>query len=291
MLTMASAPGPALADWRQEMGTFRIGIAKREGERLDPERFEQFREAVSVALSMPVEIFQANSATALIDAQASSRIEYSILTALGYATAYTLCECVEPLVAPVSATGAIGIRSVLLADPARVGEIADLAEIRIALGPENALGGDILPAAEFTWQGKPLAASGLDVVRAESAEDALRMFAEGEVSAVFTWRYVSRSGNTPGDFGPYSRFPGLGKDRYDVLWQSGPVRFGPHAVRRNLPAEARVALRRLLLSLEEEAPLVFDAVSPALGGGFEAVTHADYRTALNAVTSISNAER
>lgn len=277
---------PVSADWREDLGTFRIGIAMRHGESYPPGRFEEFRKAVSETLAMPVEIFQARDALALIDAQASSRIEYSVLSAMGYATAYELCECVEPIVAPVSGNGASGIRSILLADSARAARIGDLAQETIAAGPAGALAGDVLPMAGFLWRGKPLADSGLDIVMAPGVTEALEMLSDGRVAAAFLWEYVRPGAATSFDGGPRERLAEMSDARYGVLWRSRPVRFGPHAIRRDLPSEAKAALRRMLLSLDEDHPLAHDAISPLLGGGFEAAAHDDYRTVLGLVPAV-----
>jgi phosphonate transport system substrate-binding protein len=277
---------PAFAGWRSDMGTFRIGVAMQNGERYRPEQFEGFRKAVSDALQMPVEIFQARDAAALIDAQATSRIEYSILSALGYATVHDICECIEPLAAPVNRDGATGVRSVLLADRTRVAQIAQLAAVRVAVGPTNSLGGDLLPAAGFTWQGRKLDESALDLVEVSTTGEAMRMLAAGDVGAAFGWEYVRQGSALSASGGPSDYASELSGSDIEILWRSEAIRFGPHAVRRNLPAEAKTALRRMLLALDERAPLVYDAVSPALGGGFEPASPDDYRSAIALIETL-----
>ncbi|TCD16369.1 phosphate/phosphite/phosphonate ABC transporter substrate-binding protein [Oricola cellulosilytica] len=277
---------PASADWREDLGTFRIGIAMRNGESYPPGRFEEFRKAVSETLAMPVEIFQARDALALIDAQASSRIEYSVLSAMGYATAYELCQCIEPIAAPVSTSGASGIRSILLADKARAARTVDLGKVTIAAGPAGALGGDLLPTAGFFWRGKALAESGLDIVMTPGITETLEMLVDGRVAAAFLWEYVRPGAATSFGGGPKARLAEMSDAQYGVLWRSRPVRFGPHAIRRDLPSEVKTALRRMLLSLDEDRPLAHDAISPLLGGGFEAAAHDDYRTVLGLVPAV-----
>ena len=66
---------PAFADWRDDLGAFRIGVVTQNGRNYDQRRFEEFRKIVSETLSLPVEIFQARDAAARIDAVATSRIE------------------------------------------------------------------------------------------------------------------------------------------------------------------------------------------------------------------------
>lgn len=278
---------PALAgDWRAETGTFRVGVVAGDGGNGAPRRLEGFRALVSDALSMPVEIFPARDASALIDAMATSRIEYGIFSALGYATVFELCECVEPVAAPVSRDGASGMRSVLIADAARVPRLADLAKLPVAVGPENSLSGDILPSAGFRWQGRSLAESELDLVPAETTQESLRLLADGEVAAAFLWEYVRPGSAAVFENGPRAYLDELSPGEFAVLWRSQAIRFGPHAVRRNLPSEAKAALRRMLLGLARTDPPVYDAVSPALGGGFEATVSDEYRSAAALVSAI-----
>lgn len=284
-IVLCALPASA-ADWRAETGTFRIGFVMRNDEAGARRRLEGFRTLVSEALSMPVEIFAARDASALIDAMATSRIEYGVFSALGYATAFELCECVEPVAAPVNRDGASGMRSVLIADTARVSRITDLAGLPIARGPENSLGGDLLPSTGFRWQGRPLAEAGLDFVPAETTQQSLRLLADGEVAAAFLWEYVRPGSPAVFADGPRAYLDELSPDGFAVLWRSEAIRFGPHAVRRNLPSEAKTALRRLLLGLARTDPAVYDSVSPDLGGGFEATVADEYRSATALVAAI-----
>lgn len=287
VVVIALSAYPVWADWRGETGTFRIGVVMQEGESYASRRLEGFRALVAEALSMPVEIYPARDASALIDAMATSRIEYGIFSALGYATAFELCECIEPLAAPVNSDSASGMRSVLIADTARVSRIADLADLPVAFGPENSLGGDFLPSTGFRWQGKPLADAGLRLVPVRTTRESLRLLADGEVAAAFLWEYV-RPGS-PAVFvdGPRAYLEELSPDGFSILWHSQAIRFGPHAVRRNLPSDAKSALRQMLLGLARTDPAVYDSVSSGLGGGFEATVSDEYRSAVALVAAIA----
>ncbi|MEM9575043.1 MAG: PhnD/SsuA/transferrin family substrate-binding protein, partial [Pseudomonadota bacterium] len=144
---------PAYADWRQDMGVFRIGIATKDGEPFKEGALEGFRVQASQALAMPVEIFQARDASSLIDAAASSRIEYAILSSLSFVTLDLTCDCALPIAAPTSADGATATRSVLIVDAEEVVSLQDLAGKRLAMGPESSLTGSILPTAQFSLDG------------------------------------------------------------------------------------------------------------------------------------------
>lgn len=287
IVAMVLATGPAAADWRQDLGTFRVGFAAAGGVPVPVDRYEAFRKAVAETLGMPVEIVPERDAPALIDAVASARVEYAVLSALGYATAREMCGCVEPVAAPVNTDGATAFRSILLARAGEAERAADLDGKKVGIGPAGSVAGDMLPASLFRFDGKSLGGSGLDLVRIETARDGLDRLASGEIAALFTWEFV-RPG-TARDFveGPSRYLAQQGSGDVTVLWRSPPVRFGPHVVRKGLPPEARSALRRMLLSLDRESPEAFDSVSPSFGGGFEPVDDNDYRSATALVGAVS----
>lgn len=288
---MLLVPGsPVSADWRNETGTFRIGVVSSGLPGQEIRKLEGFRNLVAETLGMPVEIFPVRDAPALVDAVAASRVEYAVMSALGYATAQDICACVEPVAAPVGREGATAVRSVLVADSGAVPRISALAGQSVATGPEDSLGGDLLPAAGFRWQGRALGESGLDIVHAATTQQALRILADGDVVAAFLWEYVRPGSPAAFSDGPRAWLDEVAPDRFTVVWRSDPVRFGPHAVRREVPGEVKTALRRLLVGLDRQAPDTYDSVSPLLGGGFEAVTDDEYRSAVALVSAIKAME-
>ena len=138
-------------------------------------------DAYSKALGLKVEFFVARSYAALIDAQASSRIEYAIYSVSAYASAYQRCECIEPLVAPIGEDGSVGIRSVLIAKDGRLPSTADLAGRRIALLPPDSIAGHQLPLATFQPGCKPLSGAETFFRQGESAEAAEALVVDGGV--------------------------------------------------------------------------------------------------------------
>ncbi|TIR80225.1 MAG: phosphonate ABC transporter substrate-binding protein, partial [Mesorhizobium sp.] len=120
------------ADWRADIGTFRIGIVAEPGGGNTVPGLARLTDAYTNALGMKVEFVVARDYAALIEAQASGRIQYAVYSALAYATASERCGCVEPLVAPVDADGAAGVRSVLVTRDGKVPGLTAIASHRIA---------------------------------------------------------------------------------------------------------------------------------------------------------------
>lgn len=282
LLTLASA---ARADWREDLGTFRIGVVAAPGAGAVIEGAAAIRAAYGKALGMTVELFVARDYAALIDAQAASRIEYAIHTAASYATAWRTCSCVEPIAAPVSADGATGIRSILVAHAGDL-SVDALAKRRVASGPPDSASGYLVPLAEFEPGGKPMTGDEGWLVRVASESEAERLFLDGKVDAMFG--FVPSSGTPAGPAGgTLERLAMAGGGEFRVLWTSGLLRFGPHAVRASLPAEAKDALKTFLTTLRDAEPEIYELIERHRGGGFAPVVHADYQEAIGMVRSLA----
>jgi len=287
LVIAALSSSPALADWRSDMGVLRVGISSIEGEALRAGTFDEFRKLLADTLNMPVEIFQANDASTLIDAMASSRIEYAILPAAGYATLDIFCSCVLPIAAPIAENGSDAVRSVFITDQNRIANLADVSGRRIAVGPPASLSGFMLPYAFFQASGKSLENSGAIIVETTSQTEAVKLFHDGEVDGFFAWESA-----TLGSEKSYkNEFLNTADENSElrpvILWRSEPVRYGPHVVRNNLPKEAVDALSSALLSMNEKAPLAYDAVSPELAGGMQTVVRDDYNVVSTMVRALA----
>lgn len=258
--------------WRAQTGTFRIGLVERPG--LDQAAAAAIRAAFGKALGVDVELFLARDQPALIDAHAAGRVDYAVYSAIGYATAWRLCACVEPLVAPMGNDGSAGIRSVLIE--------------RTDAGPERPVA---VAAGDLARLLHPAAGAGTQpprVVAAASFAQVEDMIRTGSAGSGFGWEAVDESGRAVGA-GTLARLTnaGVAAASLRVVWRSEPLRYGPHAVRSSLAGEAKAILKALLLTLGETDPEVRDALEPRRGGGFRAVEHGDYRGAIEAVRALA----
>ncbi|WP_292435466.1 PhnD/SsuA/transferrin family substrate-binding protein, partial [Mesorhizobium sp.] len=156
-LAVLSAAPPAHADWRADIGTFRIGIVAEPGGGNTVPGLARLTDAYTNALGMKVEFVVARDYAALIEAQASGRIQYAVYSALAYATASERCGCVEPLVAPVDADGAAGVRSVLVTRDGKVPGLTAIASHRIAIAPADNVAGSLLPLTGLAGEGVRIA--------------------------------------------------------------------------------------------------------------------------------------
>lgn len=303
ILTMARFAGAALclaaaclatdasADWRQDIGTFRVGVVAEPGAGNTIAGLAELNDAFTKALGLKVEFLVARSYAALIDAHASSRIEYAIYSASAYASAYQRCECVEPLVAPTGEDGSIGIRSVLVAANGRLSSATDLQGRRIALQPPDSIAGHQLPLSAFQPGGKPLSGAESFFVNVDSAEAAEAMLAEGSVDAIFGWVPAGLPGAEEIDGGTPARLAAAGFDHsaIDIVWQSDVLRFGPHAVSIGLDPEPKRRLTEFLTGLRAADPAMYERLETHRLGGFAAASQPDYDVALDMVRMLAEA--
>ncbi|PBB89527.1 phosphonate ABC transporter substrate-binding protein [Mesorhizobium sp. WSM3864] len=281
-LAVLSAAPPAHADWRDDIGTFRIGIVAEPGGGNTVPDLARLTDAYTNALGMKVEFVVARDYAALIEAQASGRIQYAVYSALAYATASERCGCVEPLVAPVDADGAAGVRSVLVTRDGKVPGLTAIASHRIAIAPADNVAGSLLPLTGLAGEGVQIAQDSPFLARASSATAAEAMLGDGEADGLFGWEPVGADGQPTDTGGTILRLAAAGvpKTSLRVLWNSAPLRYGPHAVRSDLDAEAKRRLAVFLTNLKSLTPDVYDLLEPTHSGGFELAVSKDYATAL-----------
>ena len=259
--------GPAVA---QE--PFRIGLVALPGEEAGVEGLGQIKAAYSGALGVAVEVMVARDYAALAQAQIDGRLDYAVYSAPAYAAAMLRCGCLVPLAAPVDADGTVGLRSVLIVRTDGPGGAG-----RLAVGPGDSLAARLVPLAASP-QARAAAAAGR-LVEAQSAAHAEALFLQGEVDGFFGWvPALKDDGGDASASGTPARLAasGLPASDWRVAWRSAVLRYGPHAVRADLPA-ARVERLSGLLALAGGGVVDLGTrLSRGHGGGFAAVSAADY---------------
>lgn len=285
-------PATGRADWRHDIGTFRIGIVAEPGAGNTVAGLSRLTEAFSNALGMKVEFFVAQDFATLIEAQERGSVEYAVYSALAYVTAQRRCGCVEPLVAPLDSSGAAGIRAVLIGRDETVSTLDAIESHRIALPPDG-LGVIQLGMIGLHAQGVILDPDSALVVHAASAAEAEGMLADGSVDAMIGWAPTGEGVGEAGNGGTVARLTaaGLEPSRLHVLWQSPMLRYGPHAVRRDLDPEAKRRLAVFLTNLKTQTPDVYDLLESRHSGGLVAASSSDYDTAGDIVDAIAGGAR
>lgn len=299
VVALLALPQAARADWRDEIGTFRIGIVAEQGAGNTVPGLALLTDAYSKALGMKVEYVVAHDYAALIEAQANGRIQYAVYSSTAYATASQRCGCVEPLVAPVDADGAAGIRSVLLTRDGKLPDLAGLEAHRIAMAPADNVGGSLLPLAGLAADGIKISQDAPFLIHAGTAEAAEAMLVDGQADAVFGWERAAAedraaiAADQPADpDGTAARLEaaGIPKAALQAVWTSGLLRYGPHAVRSDLDPEAKRRLTVFLTNLRSLSPDIYDLVEPKHSGGFTLAAPGDYAMAASIVRLVTGSD-
>lgn len=273
LLPLAAGAAPAIA--QDKPALLRIGIVSPNGTASGIPGLAAIRRAYTQATGLPVRIFAARDTAALVEAQANGRVHYAMYSAAGYAAAQAACACVEPLAAPSGNFGDTGLHAVVYARAGKAATLQGAATLRVVAGPADAVGPQVLALDALAAAG-----AGDDVVLAQSLEAAEAAFAAGDADVLVGWEPAVEDHS--GDAGGTAvRLAHLGLSAGDMveLWRSAELRYGPHAVRNDLPEEVKRSLRTFLLNVYTQQPAVYDLVEHRHLGGFVAVSDANYAAA------------
>lgn len=282
---IAQTPNP---DWRQELGTMRIGMIQNHLTDPSPSARAKIESDFTNIMEMPVEVVFTRDFPTLIEGQISGRIDYAIYSSSAYATAHLLCKCVIPLVAPVAENGAAGLQAFLLVSQKSGLSLGDLSKARIGWAKGETFASALLPIAGLTMDGKPLVGDEAFLKPIKSEAEGVAMMNDGALDGLFVWGH-GNSDDTTAQTNAKDRLSALGLEDINVtaLWKSDFLRFGPHAVLKKIPLEARSDLINALLEMRDKNPVLHELLDETLGGGFEAVKEQDYAPVISIVNRLS----
>lgn len=281
LLALGIGAAPAHAGWREDLKTLRVGFIAGDNPAAGMARMEGFRWQLQVSLAVPVELFPAKTYGALIDAEASGRVQYAILSSLAFVALDQRCHCVEPIAVPTTADHQPGFRAFIVAradGPVR--GLEDARGLSLAVGRQDSISGRLAPFAAMEAQGIEPDSYFARLVEADDSLGALRQLAAGKADLAVAWSMSGNLLDTTEGAGPVADLAASGDGQVDalrVVWQSDVIPFGPHAVRKDLPDAAKLAIASMLTTLQSAEPDVYDTVEPTLPGGFAPGDPALYR--------------
>lgn len=285
----------ANASWKEHFKTLRIGILQSHPMAANRDNLRKFASSYSSRLGIDVDIVPFVSLDALIDAHGNARVHYAVHSARSFATTARICNCLQPIVRPVSSSGATGFRSVLvLRDNVRKKMETSPEDVKIGYSKEDSISGWVLPNAAV----KNGEINKLDFEKLGSVKNVIAAFDANEIDGFFSWvpfkpdqvKFKTRdlfNGTYP--IATNSQKP------LEIVWWSKTVYFGPHAVHNSVPHELRDELVNMILSTDQPQAELADLIEPYFSGGFEKTSTSDYRTLLQALSpetdmSVANIE-
>lgn len=276
LMGMVFLPQIAKADWRNDIGIFRVGIITTDQSIDGLDKLAPFKLALSEALDMSVEFYRARNTLALIDAISSERIEYAIISTSGYALAWTTCQCIEPIVIPRSTDSTDGYHTILVSRPDGPRNLSELANKKIGVLTKNSITGNALAKHELSKQGILIGDEKAPFVEKPSGYEALKAFADGEVSSLIGWSSMTGNpseGYSRGSLKQLAELHGMNPNTLSVLWKSKQIPHRPHIIRKRIHGEAKQILRNTLLSMNKKDPIAYDSIEREYGGGFSVGRH------------------
>lgn len=272
---------PVRADWREDIGVFRIGLVISGSKSIELARIEPFRLALAEAIGMEVEFFAVSSARPLLDALAADRIEYALLSASGYALASVTCQCVEPLVLPRANDSMDGYHLVAITHQSNPTQLSDLSTANAAILTQDGVVGAQFIRYLLLQSGDLTQESEFSLNADQSSEATLTAFANRQFDVVFGWSSLTgekSKGYSRGSLKTLVDRAGLEQPaEHTVIWNSPPIPHRPHVIRKKLPGELKTLLRGFLVNLYERNPLAYDSIEPIYGGGFTAARSARFK--------------
>ncbi len=178
----------ASADWRDEIKVFRVGIPVGDNAAYRLQQAEPFRAYLERKLGVHVELFPATSYDAMIEAQASDRIQYGIYSASAFASAEIMCDCLEPIAVPTAEDGASGYHAVLVARAeSPYHSLTDAKGARIIAGPEGSVASRLVPFAAFAASGIEPKSYFANVFELPDPREAILAVLQGQADLALAW--------------------------------------------------------------------------------------------------------
>ncbi|TIR36303.1 MAG: phosphonate ABC transporter substrate-binding protein, partial [Mesorhizobium sp.] len=119
------------------------------------------------------------------------------------------------------------------------------------------------------------------------------MLVNGEADAMFGWMPAVADGqpDVPGGTVARLEVARLSKAALQVVWTSGLLRYGSHAVSSDLDPEAKRRLIVFLINLRSMSPDVYNLLDSKYSGGFTVAAPKDHAMAAAIVRLVSGNDR
>lgn len=265
----------------------RLGIVAANRPEAASERVEPFRLRLADTLGVAVRTLRFADERALAEALAGGRVDYAPMSASGYATAWRLCGCIEPLAAPRAADATAGYRAIVVVRTGTtLAKPSDLAGKRLAVSAETSIAGRRLPLRLLEAEGLR-GASVPVLVPVDGPKAAVRALMAGTVEAAVAWSTLEgdlAEGYGRGTLHDLVAAGEVAMTDVRVLWSSPVLPHGPHVVRADLGEGPKRRLRDMLVDLDEVDPDAYDAIEPVHSGGFVRVGQPAYAPFIDLVT-------
>ncbi|MEM7022088.1 MAG: phosphate/phosphite/phosphonate ABC transporter substrate-binding protein [Pseudomonadota bacterium] len=284
-LASVQAAGSAVADWRDDVEVFRIGILGGVLGEAQLRAFACLDRVLEREMGVPVQLYTSANYDGVMGGLLAGELDAAALGAGGYAGVYLRNpDAIEPLVTVKQVDGSLGYYSVLFVRADSPYEsIDDLRGRSIMFTDRNSTSGYLVPRRELNDSGYPLRHFGAYGFSG-SHPSAVRSVLEGQFDAGVTWTSGIGDydkGHSRGNLHRMVRRGDLDMSDLRILWTSKLIPEGPVVVRQSLPQEAKDIYKRVLIELPEKDRSCFEAIAGGAATGYAPVEHELYGTIID----------
>jgi phosphonate transport system substrate-binding protein len=281
-----AAASPALADWREDVPVFRIGLlgGENEADRLREHSCQQAY--LEERLGVPVELFPASDYAGVMQGLLAGQLEFAGLGSAGYAGIYLQDEnAVEPMYTAMQVDGSLGYYSVMyVRADSDIQSFEDMEGRSLAFADPNSTSGYLVPNAELREQGIDPDAFFSSTGFGGGHEQAVVAVLNGQYDAGVTW--TSGVGNiaegySRGNLRSMVDKGMLDMDEIRIIWQSNLITNGPRVIRADLPQELKDLVMGAMMRLQVEDPDCFTGINDGEALGYWPIDSEFYMPIIN----------
>jgi phosphonate transport system substrate-binding protein len=281
-----AAAAPALADWREDVPVFRIGLlgGENEADRLREHSCQQAY--LEERLGVPVELYPASDYAGVMQGLLAGQLEYAGLGAAGYAGIFLQDpEAVQPLYTAMQLDGSLGYYAVMyVRADSDIMSFEDMQGRSLAFADPNSTSGYLVPLAELREQGidpdEYFSSTGFG----GGHEQAVVAVLNGQYDAGVTWTSGVgdiNQGYSRGNLRSMVDKGMLDMDEIRIIWQSNLIANGPRVIRSDLPQELKDLVMGAMMQLQVEDRDCFNAINDGEAMGYWPINADFYMPIIN----------
>ena len=285
--TTALSSTIALADWREDVPVFRIGIlgGENEADRLREHACQ--KDYLEERLGVPVELFPASDYAGVLQGLLAGQLEFAGLGSAGYAGIYLQDpEAVEPLYTVMQVDGSLGYYSVMYtrADSG-INSLEEMEGKSLAFADPNSTSGYLVPSYELAnVEGLDMETYFSETGFGGGHEQAVVAVLNGQYDAGVTWTSgvgEESRGFSRGNLRSMVEKEMLSMDEINIIWRSNLITNGPRVIRSDVPQELKDLVMGAMMQLQTVDRDCFDAVNDGESMGYWPINQEFYVPIIN----------
>ncbi|MBV6657602.1 MAG: phosphonate ABC transporter substrate-binding protein [Devosiaceae bacterium] len=276
----------ALADWREEVPVFRVGILGGENEADRLRSYACLQDYLGERLNVPVELFPASDYAGVLQGLLSGNLEFAGLGSSGYAGIVLQDEnAVEPLYTTQQIDGSLGYYSVMyVRADSDIMSLEDMEGNSLAFADPNSTSGYLVPSFELGDQGIDLETYFSETGFGGGHEQAVIAVLQGQYDAGVTW--TSGVGDINEGFSRGNLRSMVDKDLLDmedirIIWQSNLITNGPRVIRQDIPQELKDLVMGAMMRLQFEDRECYNGINDGESMSYYPIGHDFYLPIIN----------